>query len=387
MRLLKILLCTVVLSLALAVTAHAEDSVSFVGPENIYPREVFELVVWVDGADVTRVTFELGIDLLEFEVQGMWSDDESIWKAGTDMRGFYAQRLQPGTPGAQVALRFQILFKSVPEGTNVRLAFQNIVLWYGDTPKQLPDYNWDRVSGQAVSDDNYLSSMYIEDAALSPEFSTYQHSYTATVPHTVGQLRVHATARDPHASIKIDSPALEYGVPTDVTVTVTAANGMERVYIITVTREDAPDRIPSNNCDLESLEVKDFPLSPFFDPQVTDYVLWLPYETTNLEITATAADHRATVTVVGNKGLKAGQDNPIYITCTAEDGTQKIYVITAKRAQQHIPEASTGGTVAPAGTVITQESGDVPVWVYIVLAVAAVTGGTAVGILIKDRKK
>lgn len=386
MRTWRIFLCTVLLGLALSVTAYADDSASFVGPENIYPREVFELQVLVDGADVTRITFELGIDLAEFEVQSMWAEDPSVWQVGTDMRGYYAQRIKPGSPGEQVAITFQIRLRSVPEGDHVRLAFQNIVLWYGESSKPLGDFNWDREVARVVSDDDYLVSLSISDAALSPVFSPSVQSYTATVAHHVGQVRVQATARDANATVIVDSPELAYGIPTAVTVTVTAANGSQRVYTIMVTREDAPDRIPSNNCDLESLEVKGFPLSPLFDPQITDYVIWLPYEVTSLEITAAAADQRATVTVAGNKGFKAGQDNPIYVTCTAEDGTQKIYVVTAKRAQQHIPEASSGAMM-PSQGVVSTTGGEAPVWVYIVLAVAAVTGSVAVGILIKDRKK
>ena len=390
MRILHIVLVLLVILLLSAVTVCAEEDVEIVGPETVYAREVFELVLWIDRADVTKITFAADFDREYMEMQALWPVDDSAWQSVPAMVGDAYQCLKPGTEGKQAVFQVRLRLKTVDAGTKVRFYLNNVVVWVGDTQYPVGDLVWERTVADIVSDDNYLSEMRITDGVLAPAFSPSQQNYTATVSHHVAQVGVTAIPRDDGASVEVVSPELEYGRTTDVTVTVTAEDGSVRVYTISVTREDAPDRIPSSNCDLGSLEVTDYKISPEFSPNVTDYVLWLPYETTNVEIIATPVDPLATVSVVGNKGFKAGQDNPIYVTCTAEDGTQKHYIITAKRAELYVPPttetATTGVTAVTEGQIYTVAQ-DVPVWVYVVVAVAAVTGCAAVGILITDRKK
>ena len=374
----------------LAVTVGAEGCPEITGPEALYPRDSFEIELRIDRGDVNKITFELDCDPAHLQLLAMWAEDETQWKSEANMQGHTFVRVSPGTDDSQVVFRAKLRLKTVDAGTQIRIVLKNVVLWMEDSSEPVSDIVWERTVSQIVSDDNALVSLQLSDCVLSPGFSPEQLHYTATVSHHVAQVFVNATTRDDGASIQVDSPALEYGKTSDVTVTVTAEDGSVRVYTVAVTREDAPDRIPSNNCDLQKLEITDYKLSPEFAPGVTDYVLWLPYETTKVEISAEPADSKATVTIVDNKGFKAGEDNPIYVTCTAEDGTQKIYIITAKRAEPYVPEPSETMTVdtvaATVGTVYTAAP-DVPVWVYVVVAVAAVTGCAAVGILITDRKK
>lgn len=389
MRLLRtgfilLLLCTL-----MAVAVYADEDVYIKGPEMVYPREIFEIELWIDRADVTKITFEADYEREHLEMLELVPADASVWRAVPSTEGFTYERIQTGAGQKQAVFSARMRLKTVDAGTRFGLYLKNVVLWVGEEQFPIGDISWEQTAAEIVSDDNFLSDLKLSDGVLSPEFSPYQQNYTATVSHHVSQVSVMATTRHTGATVQVDSPMLEYEKPTDVTVTVTAADGSVRVYTIAVTREDAPNRVPSSNCDLEFLEVTDYKLSPAFQPDITDYVLWLPYETTNVEILATPADSRATVTVVGNKGFKAGQDNPILVTCTAEDGTQKTYVITAKRAEAYAPQPSeTGGNTLPAGDgAVYTAAENVPTWVYIVVVVAAVTGCAAVGILITDRKK
>lgn len=368
--------------------AYAEDCLEITGPEIVYPRQIFEIALVIDAADVTKITFDLDLDWNLVQMMALWTDD-SNWQYETDTMNHVVQRLQPGTSDSQTVFWVRLRVRTENSGDRVWFAMKNVVLWSGETSVQVGDVIWERTVARVISDDSYLSSLRISDAVLSPEFSPYQQNYTATVAHFVPQVSVEAIPASDGASVEIESPALEYGMTSNVTVTVTAEDGSVRVYTIAVTREDAPEREPSGNCDLRELVVTDYKLSPVFQPEVTDYVLWLPYEATGVDITATPSDSRATVTIVGNKGLKAGQDNLIYVTCTAENGTQKIYAITAKRAEVYAPPASETAAM-PAATLngeVYAVASDVPAWVYVVVVVAAVTGCAAVGILITDRKK
>lgn len=382
MRILQGVLLVLLLCLSLAFTVCAEQTPAFVGPEEVYAREVFEVALWIDQPGVTKITGLIVTDQEHLELQAILSADPGVWRTGADTAGHIFECLNPAGAQKQPVFRVRLRVRSVEEGTKIWVAMKNVVLWVGDTPVEIGDIYWEQKVAHIVSDDNYLTSLRLSDCALSPAFSPYRQNYTATVSHEVGQVMVEAQTSNPAAVVQVDSPMLEQGKTTAVTVTVTAEDGSERVYIIAVTRENSPDRIPSSNCDLESLEVTGFQISPGFAPEITDYVLWLPYETTKVEVTAQPADSRATVSISGNKGFRAGQDNPIYVICTAEDGTQKQYIITAKRAQPHVEQVS-----QPADGGVYTDDNQVPVWVYIVVAVVAAAGCTAVGILIGDRKK
>ena len=84
--------------------------------------------------------------------------------------------------------------------------------------------------------------------------------------------------------------------------------------------------------------VDGFLLSPGFSAENTQYVIWLPYETEDVTVSATPADSRANVIVEGGFNLIAGADNEIKVICTAENGVQKVYTVIAKRAAAHSAE-------------------------------------------------
>ena len=389
MRIIRVGAILLLLWLVITVPAYADEGIHIVCPETVHPREIFDVQLWVDREDVTKVTFELDYDREHLQLQHLSPYDETAWKLVPVMQGHAYERIKPSQAPQQATFRIRFLLKTADAGAVFWVRLKNVVLWVGDTQYPMGDMYWEETVAHVVSDDNYLSALQLSDCVLSPEFSPYQQNYSATVSHHVAQVSVAATPNNVGAVVQVDAPELEYGKTTNVTVTVTAEDGSVRIYTIAVTREDAPDRIPGSNCDLESLVVTDYRLSPVFQPEVTEYVLWLPYETASLEIIATPADGRAAVSIVGNKGLKAGQDNPVLVTCTAEDGTQKCYTILAKRAEPYVPTPTQAGeNPIPAGDgAVYTAAENVPVWVYVVVAVAAVTGCAAVGILVADRKK
>jgi hypothetical protein len=360
---------------------------------------VFEIELRINRPEVTKITFVADMDWEHLELQNVYPVDDSAWQSVPAMRGDAFERMKPGQEQDEAVLRIRIRLKSVDAGTKIWFHLRDVVLWVDDTAYPVEDICWERTVAQIVSDDSYLSELRLSDCVLSPEFSPYQQEYTATVSHHVAQVTVMATARDGGASVKVDSPALEYGKTSNVTVTVTAEDGSVRVYTIAVTREDAPQRVPSNNCNLQLLEIKDYKLSPEFSPGITDYVLWLPYETTKVEVIATPEDSRATVTIVGNKGFEAGQDNLVLVTCTAEDGTQKVYTVIAKRAASHDateptepgtqpttpPTQPTEPTTTPGESqdAETQESnGGIQIWLVLIIGVACLAVGAAAGVTI-----
>ena len=374
---LLILLCWFFLFPVSADTPAAE----LIGPESVWERELFEVVLYLRGTELSQVRFILDFDRENLEMTASLEDPEKAWSA--DMREPYMIYTNVGGGDAYQVCRLQFRVREGAQGKLVYIRLRNVTVMAGGREQNMTDLYWERTVSKPVSDDSFLSELRISDAVLDQKFSPWQQSYTATVESHVASVVVTAVPREQGAQVRVDSPPLEYGKTSQVTVKVIAEDGSERVYTIAVTRKDSPERKPSDNCYLQEITVNGYVLSPVFRPEVTEYVLWLPYETTKVELEAVAQDSRATVTVTGNTGLKAGKDNPIRILCKAEDGTERVYVIVAKRAGPHETPTATQGENSPAGMV----AAETPTWVLAAVAVAIVTGGAAVGILITGRKK
>ena len=97
------------------------------------------------------------------------------------------------------------------------------------------------------------------------------------------------------------------------------------------------------------MSVDGYALSPVFSAEQTQYYIWLPYETAAVTVNAAVEDSRARVIVAQPPELIPGQGNEIPVTVTAEDGTQKVYTVTAVRAPRHEDvEAFLNGEPEPA---------------------------------------
>lgn len=86
----------------------------------------------------------------------------------------------------------------------------------------------------------------------------------------------------------------------------------------------------SKDSTLSALTVKEGTFTPEFKKDVKEYALTIPYETSEVNVTATPTDSKATVAVEGNKDLKEGE-NTVTVKVTAEDGSASNYVIKVTR--------------------------------------------------------
>lgn len=104
----------------------------------------------------------------------------------------------------------------------------------------------------------------------------------------------------------------------------------------TTTTTQAPK---SNNANLKTLEIKgnddsDVILTPNFSSDVYEYSATVDASIKTININATMEDSKSNMVISNNATdeLKAGENNKITITVTAEDGTtKKAYVINIKR--------------------------------------------------------
>ena len=96
--------------------------------------------------------------------------------------------------------------------------------------------------------------------------------------------------------------------------------------------------LKSNNANIKSLTIRgnddsDVVLSPSFNPGVYDYETTVASTIKTVSITPILEDAKANAVISNNANeeLKAGEDNKITITVTAEDGSKKAYNINIKR--------------------------------------------------------
>lgn len=106
----------------------------------------------------------------------------------------------------------------------------------GTTVRETTDDDMQQ-SPSALSGDNTLSSLKIAQAALEPEFSSEQLTYTVTIPNDVTRIALVAETSDPEATKVIKGTGDLLVGENAVTVVVTAQNGSVREYRINVIRE------------------------------------------------------------------------------------------------------------------------------------------------------
>lgn len=94
----------------------------------------------------------------------------------------------------------------------------------------------------------------------------------------------------------------------------------------------------SNNANLKTLVIKadddsEVALSPSFNSSVYEYSANVASTIRTISVNATMEDAKANMVISNNANqeLKAGENNKITITVTAEDGTKKAYVVNVKR--------------------------------------------------------
>ena len=240
---------------------------------------------------------------------------------------------------------------SAKEGDALSASFSNIVVSDGNSDTDLGTASWSGKVGAAPSGDCALSSLSCGNATLSPSFSSKTTYYTCTVPFAVSKLDLNYKKSDSNASVSVSgNDELAVGANT-VTITVTAANGEKRTYTIEVTREQDPNYVPSTNGKLASLTIEGATLSPKFTSSVTDYIAYVPYETSQITVAATAADEKAKgVNGTGAVRLSSTESETVVtVAGVAEDGkSTEVYTIHVLRMPAYTGIVPTVEVIDPA---------------------------------------
>lgn len=193
------------------------------------------------------------------------------------------------------------------------------------------------------SGNSNLSNLTVEGGTLSPSFDSNTTVYEVSVPFSVENLNVKATPQDSKARVSVSgAEGLISEETKDVTVTVTAENGAKKSYTIRVTRGKDPNKVLATNNYLSSLTSNIGILSPVFDKEKLNYVIYLPYEVDTISFDTTVEDTKyGVLTKDGPEKLSVGS-NKYTFTVSAEDSSTRVYtVIVVRGANVEEIEAST----------------------------------------------
>lgn len=393
---LVLILCLSLLS----VTAFAAgESVSLTGPGSVRAGDTITVTLNVTGNSVYGASGSLSYDSSQLTLVNTQTVIGAAWAVEFNGNNFVAYDNNLSTPIQGTAAVFTLTFKvgDVAPGTEICVFCNNTVVSNGAVDTKLDTVSYRATVEEPVSADNSLQTLTVNNATLSPAFDPNVTTYNISVPFATQRLDISVVPAD-KATVNVSSPTLTPGGTTKVTVTVTAENGESKVYTINTFRAQDPNYVQSSNNNLSSITVQGFLLSPVFDTKVTEYVVWLPYETESVSVSATAADYKASVRIEGGQDLVAGADNEIKVICVAEDGTEKVYTVIAKRAAAHgstestentepVPETTVPPTVpettqTPSNQENPGNSGGIQVWVLIIACIAFLMAGALSGILV-----
>ena len=239
-----------------------------------------------------------------------------------------------------------------------------------------------------LTGNNSLQSLAVSSGTLAPAFNANTLLYTVSVANTVNTVTVTPASQDPAATMTVNGQAAISGQPravplnapgqnTTITILVTAQNGTEKAYTVTVSRG------VSNNNNLQSLGISPGTLSPAFSAGTVGYTVNVASTVTSVTVTPTRQEPNATITVNGTSATSgqgrsitlngAGSNTFINIVVTAQNGTQKTYSVNVVRAALGGNNNLSALTVSPGSLNSPFTANDLTYTVDVATTVTSVT--------------
>lgn len=357
-RLLALFLFVWLIALCLPLTVDAAPTASLSGPDVLRAGDTLTVSLQLSGENLYSFMGIISYDtgkltyLSASSSLSGWTVDAETPSAGEfEFLGIDDKLSAPiNTRKAVLTVKFRVK-SDLASGTTVRVRCRDISASDGDQDIDFPDTSWSLALSPPLSSDAGLASLSALETSLTPSFSSDVTEYTAaSVPFGVESLTLIYKTSDSDAKAEISGNNLTVGDNT-VTVTVTAPNGDQRSYRITVEREQDPNYIPSADSLLNEIAVSAGALSPAFSPERLQYLITVPYETEQITLLGSPRDKKAIGCDAVTEVLRVGQ-NDLTLICRAEDGSTtsyRLYVLRMPEYGQYLPTV-TPGTASPSDT-------------------------------------
>ena len=306
---------------------------SLSGSGSLRAGDSVTLTFSVSGSGIVALQGSLSYDSDKLEFLGMDQLIGGSW--GVELSGSTIiaddSRLTDPIDGSASILAVTFRVKSgVESGSTVSASISGVSASDGNSDFSLGSAYWEAGITAPLSSNAKLSALSCSNATLSPAFSSGTTYYSTSVPYDVTSLSLSYDTDDDSAGAYVSGNELDVGSNT-VTITVEAEDGTTKYYTIEVTREQDPEYEASKDADLSKLTISSGRLSPAFSPDVTDYVVYVPFEKKSFSVDGYANDSKA-LGVDGQKAKLAEGENVLTVVCTAEDGTTtKTYTVHVYR--------------------------------------------------------
>jgi len=180
-----------------------------------------------------------------------------------------------------------------------------------------------------------LKDLVVENYKLTPDFDPETTKYTVDVTKEVEKLEITPILQDDKSKFEITGNENFKVGNNIVKITVTAEDGTNRIYTITVSKsnKNGDEDATENGLKLSKLQIKDIKLDPEFKPETTNYsvVVSDPSSIKISDITAIAEDEDVEVTIAEAEADKNG-NRVITIMLEDKDGSKSgVYQITIKK--------------------------------------------------------
>ncbi|MBD1365073.1 cadherin-like beta sandwich domain-containing protein [Mucilaginibacter sp. ZT4R22] len=215
---------------------------------------------------------------------------------------------------------------------------------------------------RAPSSNADLAGITVSGGSLSPAFVPGTINYTTTIGNANTGITVTPNTSDVTSTVTVNGATVTPGTASGtlpltvgsntITVVVKAQDGTVKTYTIVATRE------ASSNADLTNLAPDAGTLSPVFAPGTQAYTISVVNTVTGIKFTPTVSDATATVKINGTAVASGTASaviplvlgpNTITTTVTAQDNTQKQYVVTVTR--QRSSNADLSNLISNAGAL------------------------------------
>jgi hypothetical protein len=171
--------------------------------------------------------------------------------------------------------------------------------------------------------DATLSVLSVSAGTLTPMFSSNIYNYTVNVPYNISSITIAATPTDANATVTGDGQKTLITGENFFEIKVTAEDGTTMLtYTVTVHRAYNTDATLSN------LTVSVGELNPVFGSNTYNYTVMVPFEETEIDITATPTDPNAMVLGDGLKILDSNVNTFTIFVIAADGVTTLEYKIT-----------------------------------------------------------
>jgi len=385
----KAVLVLTVLALCLcgAFSAQAAScSVRLEGEKSIRAGEEIRITLAVSGTALAAVQGTVQYDSTQLQYKGYsggldgWATEVEASGGKISVIAYDNNQSKPLNGYKQlVTLRFSVQ-KNLAEGSAAVVTAAGFSCSDGEKDFSAANNTLRMTVKAPPSGENRLSSLSSPDGSLQPAFAPGVTRYTLNVPYEISRLTLNATTKDAKAKTKLSTSSLRVGKNT-VHVTVTAENKSIKTYTITVERAPDPNaptkavttakgstdsaertdktsgtaavstagsaRAAAGSTALKALHLEAGLLSPVFSPDVTQYIVYLPYEIHQITLRGTPLDSAARCDALELTGLPEG-DTPARLTVSSADGSETAYEILIRRLPQYVPgETETEKDTAP----------------------------------------